>query len=147
MAIARRYDKGAHSVYCLNYHLIICTKYRRKVLDAAMMPRLLDVARQSIDDGGYNIRIDEANQDRDHVHFLLSASPSDRMSDFIARLKSNTARLLRRDFPSICDLLPIGRPMWSPSYCLISVGGAPLDILRKYVEGQGRDGLYKRRVV
>jgi putative transposase len=80
----------------------------------------------------------ECSGEIDHVHALIDMPPRVRPSDLINVLKTVSSRLLRKEFPALRAAYR-GKPvLWSPSYCLISAGGAPIEILRQYVENQTR---------
>jgi putative transposase len=81
----------------------------------------------------------EYNHDRDHIHVLFKASPSTELSKFIGVFKSSTARNIRSKFPLVKRQL-WGNAFWSPSFCLLTTGGAPLDTLTKYIQSQGTRG-------
>jgi len=101
-----------------------------------MLNRLEDVFKESCDqmDG----ELQEFNGEEDHVHLLLSIPPKIAISNFISKLKGKSSYFLRKEFK--IELAPKlwGKHLWSPSYCLVSCGGAPLDIIRNYIEEQRR---------
>jgi putative transposase len=125
-----------HCVYALNYHLVLVTKYRRKCLTASMLEVIERLARERCTsrDG----ELIECNGEADHVHLLVSLPPHIALSEFTNALKTNTARLLRRDFKEELGRWYSAPVLWSLSYCAISVGGAPLEVLRRYIEQQDR---------
>lgn len=125
-----------HCVYALNYHLVIVTKYRRKCLTSAMLDEIRRIAEERA--AAWEGALIEMNGEADHCHFLLSLPPHRAVSDFANMLKTNTSRLLRRDFREHLDKVYLTPVLWSRSYCVISVGGLPLDVLRKYIEQQER---------
>ena len=123
-----------HSVFDINFHLVLTTKYRRKVIDDAISDR----AREIFEYVGANhkVSIVEWNHDRDHIHVLLTAEPKTNMSKFLNAYKSASSRLLKKEFPRIRTQL-WKEMFWSRSFCLISAGGAPLETLKKYIQSQG----------
>ena len=125
-----------HCVYALNYHLVLVTKYRRKCLSADM----LQVIEQSVRDRllTRDGELIEFNGERDHVHVLLDLPPHVALSEFVNALKTNTARVLRRDFAQELAAFYSEPALWSRSYCTLSVGGAPLEVLKTYIEQQDR---------
>ena len=127
-----------HCAYSLNYHLVLVTKYRRKCLSDAMLTAVEALAHERCQsrDG----ELIEINGEADHVHLLVNLPPNVAISEFVNALKTNTARVLRRDFAR--ELAPwYGEPaLWSRSYCAISVGAAPLEVLKRYIDGQERPG-------
>lgn len=127
-------ENNNHSVFSLHYHLILAVKYRRKVIDDTISKRLKEIF-ESIQPS-YNITLQEWNHDKDHVHILFSAHPKTELTKFINAYKSASSRLIKKEFPQIRNLL-WKEYFWSRSFCLISVGGAPVEVLRKYIESQG----------
>ena len=123
-----------HCVYALHYHLVLVTKYRRKVITAEMMARLREiVAQRCLDWGGELI---EFNGEVDHVHVLLTLPPSLELSRFVNNLKTTSSRLIRKEFAEHVGKIYWKPVFWSRSYCIVSCGGAPLEIIKQYVESQ-----------
>ena len=127
-------DTNLHSVFLLNYHLILVIKYRRKVLDDTISLRAKEIFEYI--SPRYNIKITEWNHDRDHIHILFSGHPNSEISKFINAYKSASSRLLKKEFPEIRKALWKDK-FWSQSFCLLSVGEAPLSVLKRYIESQG----------
>ena len=130
------FDKNAHSVYTLNYHLVQCIKYRKKVLTT---PEIIDVLKsrtQSIAEG-YGIEILSMETDLDHVHILFKAKPQTDLLKFINNWKSATSKVLRNRFGDGFKDRLWRNKFWSDSYCLITTGQTTLEQVRKYVENQG----------
>ncbi|MBR3673500.1 MAG: IS200/IS605 family transposase, partial [Clostridia bacterium] len=84
----------------------------------------------------YNIVLEEWNHDEDHVHILFRAHPKTEISKFINAYKSASSRLLKKEFPSIRKKL-WKEHFWSQSFCLLTTGGASIDVIKKYIESQG----------
>ena len=127
-------ENNNHSVFMLRYHLIIAVKYRREVIDDAISGRLKEIFEYIAP--GYKITLIEWNHDKDHVHILFSSHPKTEISKFINAYKAASSRLIKKEFPHIRGKL------WkeyfgSRSFCLITVGGAPLEVLKRYIESQG----------
>ncbi|WLC68604.1 IS200/IS605 family transposase [Clostridium estertheticum] len=127
-------DTNNHSVFLLNYHLVLVIKYRKKVINNEMSNRLKEIFEYICPK--YNITLDEWNHDKDHVHLLFRGYPNTDISKFINAYKSASSRLIKKEFLSIKTQL-WKEYFWSKSYCLITTGGAPIDIVRKYIETQG----------
>ncbi|MBQ6451279.1 MAG: IS200/IS605 family transposase [Solobacterium sp.] len=127
-------DNNNHSVFAMYYHLILVVKYRRKVFDDI----LSDYAKLIFERlaQGYNITLLEWNHDVDHVHIMFKAQPNSELSKFINAYKSASSRLIKRDFPEIRQKL-WKEYFWSQSFCLLTTGGAPIEVKRKYIETQG----------
>ena len=127
-------ETNNHSVFSLNYHLVLVTKYRRKVITDQISDRLKEIFTYIQPD--YNITLKEWNHDRDHVHILFSAHPKSELTKFLNAYKSASSRLIKKEHPEIRSQL-WKDAFWSQSFCLISVGGVTLDILKAYIETQG----------
>jgi putative transposase len=127
-------DTNNHSVFRLNYHLVLVVKYTRKVIDDKISNRLKEIFECIAPK--YNVILEEWNHDKDHIHLLFRANPNTEISKFLNAYKSASSRLVKKDFPLIRNQL-WKEYFWSRSYCLITTGGAPIDIVRKYIENQG----------
>ena len=123
-----------HSVFCLNYHLVLVVKYRKQVIDDAISERLREIFEYI--EPSYNITLQEWNHDLDHVHVLFSAHPNSELTKFLNAYKSASSRLIKKEFPEIREKL-WKEYFWSRSFCLISTGGAPIEVIKKYIESQG----------
>ena len=128
------YDRNQHSVYLLYYHLILVVKYRRKVFDEAVSLRAMEIF--SYIAPSYGITLEEWNHDEDHVHVMFRAKPATEISRFINAYKSASSRLLKKEYPEIRKKL-WKEYFWSKSFCLITAGGAPIEVIREYIESQG----------
>ena len=127
-------DNNAHSVFLMYYHLVLVVKYRRKVFD----DRISDRAKEIFEyiSPKYNIILQEWNHDKDHVHILFKAHPNTEISKFINAYKSASSRLLKKEFPQIRQKL-WKEHFLGQSFCLLTTGGAPIEVIRKYIESQG----------
>ena len=134
MDLLSLYDRNQHSVYLLYYHLILVIKYRRKVLDDAVSLRAKEIF--SYIAPSYGITLEEWNHEEDHVHVMFRAKPATEISRFINAYKSASSRLLKKEYPEIRKKL-WKEYFWSKSFCLITAGGAPVEVIRKYIESQG----------
>lgn len=124
-----------HSVFNLHYHLIMVTKYRKKLFDNTSSDFARDVFVRIAEKHG--VELVEWNHDIDHVHVLFRAKPNTNLSKFINAYKSASSRLIKKTFPDIANKLWNGI-FWSRSYCLLSCGGAPIQTIKRYIESQGR---------
>ena len=124
-----------HCVFSLNYHLVLVVKYRRKVISDIIGKRLEEISRNIA--SKWNCEIIEFGYEEDHVHLLISAYPSIMMSKFINNLKTITSRMIRKEYKENIRKKLWGRNFWTRAYCLITTGGATIDIVRKYIEKQG----------
>lgn len=128
-------DNNNHSVFLLHYHLVMCIKYRRKVIDDSVSNRLkeifIDIA------PNYGVELLEWNHDIDHIHLLFKAKPNTEISKLLNAYKSASSRRIKNEFPSIRKYL-WKEYFWSKSYCLVTTGGAPLEVVKQYIENQGK---------
>jgi len=127
-------DTNNHSVFSLNYHLVLVIKYRKKVITDEVSNYLKTLFERL--QSSYNITLIEWNHDQDHIHILFKAHPKSELSKFINAYKSSSSRVVKKEYPNITKKL-WKSSFWSKSYCLISVGGAPLEILKEYIQSQG----------
>lgn len=122
-----------NAVFRLVLHLVLVTKYRRPVLTSEMLTRAAEIMKDVA--ARWECALLECQGDADHLHALLEVLPRVRPSDLVNNLKTVTSRRLRKEFPFLVKAYK--RPvLWSPSYCLISAGGAPIALLREYIQGQ-----------
>ena len=128
-------DNNAHSVFLMYYHLILVVKYRRKVFDDRISDRAKEVFEYI--SPKYNITLQEWNYDKDHVHILFKAHPNTEISKFINAYKSASSRLLKKEFPQIRQKL-WKEYFWSQSFCLLTTGEVPIEVIKKYIESQGQ---------
>ena len=127
-------DSNNHSVFIMFYHLILVTKYRKKVIDDVLSNRLREMFEYIA--SRYNITFQEWNHDCDHVHILFKAHPNSELSKFINAYKSASSRLIKKEYPEIKQKL-WKEYFWSRSFCLLTTGGAPIEVIKQYIESQG----------
>ncbi len=126
---------NGNAVFRLVYHLVLVTKYRRRILTGAVLARASDILSGTCE--AWRGSVLECSGEADHLHALIDLPPKVRPSDLVNIAKTRTSRLLRAEFPAL--RVAYRKPvLWSPSYCIISAGGAPIEILRQYVENQKR---------
>jgi len=134
--ISTKLDSNNHSVFSLNYHLVLVVKYRRHVLNDEISGRLKEIFEYI--SPNYNITLEEWEHDKDHIHVLFKSHPNSELSKFINAYKSASSRLIKKEFPSIKQKL-WKEYFWSRSYCLMTTGGATIDVVRKYIENQDKE--------
>ena len=127
-------DRNAHSVYLLYYHLVMVVKYRRKVINDPISDRAKEIFEYLAPNHG--ITLEEWNHDIDHVHVMFRVQPKTEISKFINAYKGASSRLIKKESPEIKEKLWKGA-FWSQSLCLMTAGGAPLEVIRQYIESQG----------
>lgn len=128
-------DNNAHSVFLLRYHLVLVVKYRRQVFDDDISNRAKEIFEYIAPN--YNMTLEEWNHDKDHVHILFRAHPNTEISKFINAYKSASSRLLKKEFPQIRQKL-WKETFWSQSFCLLTTGDAPIEVIEEYIETQGQ---------
>lgn len=122
-----------HSVSRLIVHLVCVTKYRRRVFDdAAIVWMQAHCAKVCSTMGARLLALDG---EHDHMHLLIEYQPKLSVSVLVNALKGTSSRLLRKDRPDIAARYWRG-VLWSPSYFVVSAGGAPLEKIKEYVEAQ-----------
>lgn len=123
-----------HCVYRLTHHLVLVTKYRRRCFTAAMLERLEAICREQC--AKWDVELVEFSGEADHVHLLLEFHPNIMPSKFINSLKTVTSRLMRKEFADHLAKFYWKPVLWTRAYCLLSAGGAPLEVIRKYIQSQ-----------
>ena len=127
------YKSNNNVVYSCKYHIIWCPKYRRKVLVDEVSIRLKELIYQIAQ--ALKVAIIEVETDKDHVHILAEVDPQFGVNQFVRRLKGRTSRRLRDEFPHLRKRLPT---LWTNSYFVATVGGAPLEASLKSQNSDGR---------
>jgi putative transposase len=125
---------GRHCVFAMHVHLVFVTKYRRKVFDGDAIERLRPMLRKVCEDSG--AQLVEMDGEVDHVHLLVNYPPSVSVSKLVNSLKGASSRRLRTERPDIAKRYYWRGALWSPSYFAASCGGAPISVVRKYIEQQ-----------
>ncbi|WP_432097046.1 IS200/IS605 family transposase [Streptomyces sp. bgisy100] len=130
------YRRGRHVVSAMHVHLVFVTKSRRGVFDDEMLTRCEEVMRKVCED--FEAELTEFNGERDHVHLLINYPPKVAVSKLVNSLKGVSARRIRQEFTDRIHPAVTHGHLWSPSYFAASCGGAPLAIIRQYIEQQQR---------
>lgn len=133
-------DNNNHSVFLLKYHLVLVTKYRRKAIDDKISDRLKEIFNYICPK--YNITLEQWNHDCDHIHILFRSHPNSELSKFLNAYKSASSRLIKKEFPNIKKKL-WKEYFWSRSFCLITTGVEAVDVIKKYIEKQGKSEVKK----
>lgn len=124
---------GRHCVFCLHVHLVFVTKYRKRVFSGKMLKDLEKIFSDVC--GDFEAILVQFDGEGDHVHLLVEYPPKVCLSKLVNSLKGVSSRLLKRDFPSLLKRCYSGQ-LWSPSYFAGSCGGAPLSMIKQYIENQ-----------
>ena len=126
---------GRHCVFNLHVHLVFVTKYRKAVFSRAVLIELENIFSSICKD--FEAELVEFDGERDHVHLLVNYPPKVAVSRLVNSLKGVSSRLVRKmQFPEIEKILRANHHLWSPSYFAGSCGGAPIEIIRQYIEQQ-----------
>lgn len=126
-------QSGGHSKHALAIHLIWVVKYRRSVLTHQIGDRVKEIVREVAAEIG--VEIISIETEVDHCHVIVRIKPTHTVAYVVKRFKGRSARRIFQEFPGIKNRL-WGGHLWQPSYFAMSVGGAPLEVLKKYVESQ-----------
>lgn len=124
---------GRHCVFKMHVHLVFVTKYRRKVFDGDAVQRLRAIFGKVCTD--FEAQLIEMDGEDDHVHLLVEYPPKVSVSGLVNSLKGVSSRMLRKERPDIANRY-WKNVLWTPSYFAASCGGAPISIVRQYIEQQ-----------
>jgi len=124
---------GRHCVFNLHVHLVFVTKYRRHVFTKAILADMQSIFTKVCTD--FEAELIEFDGEDDHVHLLVSYPPKVAVAKLVNSLKGVSSRLLRKQHPALVRRYWKGA-LWSPSYFAGSCGGAPIEIVRQYIEQQ-----------
>ncbi|MGH3967587.1 MAG: IS200/IS605 family transposase [Mycobacterium sp.] len=130
------YRRSRHSVSALHAHLVFVTLYRRALFTDAMLTFCEHTMRSVAAE--LDAELVEVNGEADHVHLLVAYPPTLAISTLVQRLKGRTAYAVRREYTGVCVRVRMRGHLWSPSYFAVSCGGAPLSIIKQYIDGQAR---------
>ena len=126
-----KYKSNNNVVYSCRYHVVFCPKYRRRVLVDGVDERFREIAQQVANEMRFDII--EMEVMPDHVHMLLEVDPQLGIHKAVKRIKGRTSHDLREEFPWLKRRIP---SLWTNSYFVSTVGGAPLSIVKQYIENQ-----------
>ena len=126
-----RLRTNANIAFQCAYHVVWCPKYRRRVIGGRMEQRLKEIIGQVITEK--RAWLIELETMPDHVHLLVEVDPQFGVHKLVKAIKGRSSRVLREEFPWLKSRLP---SLWTNSYFVATVGGAPLSVIRRYVETQ-----------
>jgi putative transposase len=127
---------GRHCIFLLHAHLVFVTKFRHGVFTGPHLERLEEIMRAVCDD--FEVELAEFNGEGDHVHLLVNFPPKVTLSKLVNSLKGVSSRRMRQEFPELARHYWRANKLWSASYFAGTVGGAPISVLRQYIEQQNR---------
>lgn len=127
--------RNSNAVYLLNYHLILITKYRKKIfINDSIVERTKEIMRNIASDFDVDIINQECGED--HIHLILSTKPTVELTKLVNLLKGTSSRYLRKEFePEISEQL-YGDSFWSDSYYIATAGNVSVDTIYKYIDNQ-----------
>jgi putative transposase len=125
------YKTNNNIMYSCKYHVVFCTKYRRQVLVGGIDSRLKELISETCQE----IRVDILGMEimPNHVHLLLEVNPQFGIHKAVKAIKGRSSCVLRKEFPCLKTRIPT---LWTNSYFVSTVGGAPLSIVKRYIESQ-----------
>ena len=125
------YQSNRNVVYSCKYHLVWCPKYRRQVLIDQIAERLKTILREIAAE--HQATVLELEIMPEHVHLLCEVDPQYGIHRLVRQMKGRSSRLLRQEIPTLRSRLPT---LWTNSYFVSSCGGAPLAVIKQYIEDQ-----------
>ena len=125
------YRSNRNIVFSCKYHVVWCPKYRRKVLIGKVESRLKKIIKQVCNEK--KAILSEVECDKDHVHILVDIDPQYGIHKLIKQIKGRSSKILRAEFSYLKTSLPT---LWTNSYFVSSVGGAPLTVIKQYIANQ-----------
>ena len=128
------YRKTQHSVYSIILHLVLVVKYRRDVIDNAISNRIKEIF-ETIG-LSYDVEIIEWNHDKDHVHTILSISPSTNLNKYVNAAKAVSSRLIKKELPNI-KLQLCENSFWTRGFYVNSTGSNQIEVVKNYILSQG----------
>ncbi len=131
---AVQYNKGYRCVYSLKIHLVLVTKYRRKVINQEILNRLHEILASTCFKWGS--KLTDFNGESDHVHLVIDFPPDVEISKLVNNLKTVSSRLIRKEFAEVVNRIYSKPVFWTGAYFVASCGGVTVDQVRKYVENQ-----------
>jgi putative transposase len=122
------------TVYELSIHLVLVTKYRKKVITPEILVRLGEIFSATAEK--WECKVIEFNGEADHIHMLIEINPKACISTFANNLKTVSSRLIRKEFSEHIGTMLFKDAFWKIGYCVSSTGGASIDTIKKYIQNQ-----------
>ena len=127
-------NSNRHSVYSLKYYLVVITKYRHECITSEMFEELEKIFTRLLKDKDCNVL--EFGGEKDHVHILFETPPQVQLSKLVNTLKTVSSRLIKKQYEQYLKKYYWKSAFWSRSYCIVSTGGATIEIIKKYIKNQ-----------
>ena len=131
------YKRLSHCIYCCDYHIVISTKYRRKIFNNGIFS-YLELKLKEITKYYPYINFKEVNHDKDHLHLLVSIPPTTSVGKIIGIIKANTAKGIKKKFPPLKDVYWGTDSIWSEGY-FVSTIGINQRTVQQYIQKQGNE--------
>ena len=128
------FKSNRHSIYNLKYHLVVITKYRHKCINKEILNDVNEIFKNLIE--GKNGTVIEFNGEPDHIHLLFEAPPQVELAKLVNTLKTVSSRLIRKKHSEYLKKYYWKPVFWSRSYCILTTGGATIEIIEKYIRSQ-----------
>lgn len=125
------YKSNNNICYSCKYHVVWCPKYRRKILVDKVEKRLKQIVKEVCKEKESDLI--EIECDKDHIHVLVEVDPQFGVHRLVKQIKGRSSKLLRDEFPFLKRMLPT---LWTNSYFVSTVGGAPISVIKQYIENQ-----------
>mgnify|MGYP006108050947 CR=1 FL=1 len=125
---------GRSCIFKNNAHLVFVTKYRRGVFTKEMLERTKQIMAETCTQ--MDCELLEFGGEDNHIHMMISIHPKVAVSNLVGKLKGKSSYMIRREFWSRVKTMLWGNHFWSPSYCIVSCGGASLEVVKEYIEKQ-----------
>jgi putative transposase len=129
-----KWRTGRSCVYKNNVNLVFVTKYRENVFTEEMLNRVHEIIKETC------LQMDcellEFGGEHDHVHIMVAVHPKVAVSNLVGKLKGKSSYMIRREYWERVKTMLWGNHFWSPSYCVVSCGGASLDVVKQYIANQ-----------
>ena len=128
-------NSNRHSVFRLQFNLVVVTKYRLKVINQQMNTRLKELAHRVFEEC-WGLKVLEIEAESDHIHIFFESNPQTDLSKIVNNFKTVSSRMLRKEFSEHLDKFYQKPYLWANSYCILSVGEASIETIKKYIENQ-----------
>lgn len=129
------FNSNRHSVFRLQFRLVVVTKNRLKVINQQMNARLKELAHRVFEEC-WGLKILEMEAQSDHVHILFESNPQTDLSKLVNNFKTVSSRMLRKEFSEYLGKFYYKPYLWANSYCILSVGEASMEVIKHYIENQ-----------
>jgi putative transposase len=126
-----KYKSNRNVVYSCKYHVVFCHKYRRSVLTNGVDERLKELIQETCN--RLSVELLEMEIMPDHIHLLIEVNPQYGVHKAVKQTKGYSSRVLREEFPWLKTRIP---SLWTNSYFVSTVGGTPIEAVKKYIENQ-----------